>query len=1533
MSLGQFLATSLTFVKLQTLELWLDDWNILTLTKKVSPSIPISISKELETKTHDGILKVVGINRETVQIDGKWLKVFGWKPSQTPTSWPSSTTGGTESLRGFFSRLTATPSTVNNTSSKSSREIASVRKSDSEDLASSKSATIFLHITTADVRSSVTSAFSKELERATKKVPPQNTTIAILTSLHDQPSTPAAVDSIDLFGTVLPKRSGKVFIGFPTAQTTGLLAHVSAQSVIPTVERESIDLNARYVRTWNIELLRAAGVVCRAAWICEINAIKEKLWKRAPNGSITKEAITALLPEAVHLFRQFTFQESTPSAQVSQLLEEAFWTSGKKASIEVFSSQGVLPSHQVRLATEDLSGFVNGLAVVPEELVDGAKAFIGRLKEYGLLTDISITDVRKELENKTLDEKQFREFLEWCGRKRIQDAVSTEALRSMLDVAVVSLEDRLILVTDIKFFINPSRIPADLPCPPNTAPFSSTRYLSKAILESLEWEELQIVPWLRYLVENSGREAAFPETKDITNCGSFSGQVLPVVSKAWDSLSPSSKSTVVGLLQDRTIIPTRVGMRKPADAYFPSVKLFQDLPVVNGLNNVREKFLQALGVRKTVELSVIFDRLLAQEQAVDGRSQTSLGKWSHVDLIRYLASVSNDIPSDDIQRLKNAPICPAEDGQDAGKPTARRYKITDLFEPKDTLGSLGLPLLQWPGVYRPGSAEGRFLTHLGLNAHPSALSLIDIMAGAAADGNTELYQRALTYFIANHHINGYAKLTNIGIIPRAFLPIEGSDSKLLAAPADCFSNERSAVLGFRILRGDLHPHAQKFGVRADPLITDCVNRLLKAPPRTKRDARLKFGYLGSRLGEISQQSFELLGSSPIVPIFTEKEFSILSDGKGAQVSLSLPPTLCFLGDSSTYGDIFDFVDFGSEANALLIACGSKHTPTEKEVAALIVREPARVLGVFQSPEKYLSLLRSLAANGAKLKQDRNLFKQLKRASCLLAYKEVPANASKSTIGNRRDVDDELLEIDEEDAGVKEWSLANAGQVVLIDDYISYSLFKSRILTGPQEELLEDFYHSLGSPYLSSLVEEEPRIGSTAKNQYSAIKLQKLVYERSRLFVHDHPKEVIRHDPRWLEKNLRVEAVSLISLRRSLRGQSYSHVEKRTAAVTYDQGKGWTLWITAEGYDMFQVSQALVNLLLIRSKPYSTMMLEMLLSTDLLRLRARGYNVDRILRAKAEEARIAEDQRQKQVEEERKRIQEQEKTWDEERAGKPPKANPQSPLSIPGSFTESPEPERSEDGVAPTRKPKGIFSSLSKRLGLDDSSQPGRQLQNLLANNRSNAEGTKVAPLPPPPPYSPLVPQQGSQSGRKADEVTAPHQLQTNLLNAVNASRAHDSSNVYSRPSSTNVKESSTYCDERPGQDISFAAESTSGIKIFLANSLADKSSFVAAHSSALNLFANILLDCGQVFSLPRASLHIFYDEHGSTIAFNRQGSLFCNFRFFEQLHLKGLQEEQQRQGQGVTHTSEALIYWFVVLSHELAHNLVADHSAEHSYWT
>ncbi|KAK0115907.1 hypothetical protein ONS95_012951 [Cadophora gregata] len=1539
LSICQFLATSLTFVALQKIELQVDDWKIISLEKKSAPSIEVPIARDVETKTKDGLMKVQSMDRESVQMDARFMNVVGWKPSvPTSISKPSyessygNSSSDVPSLRSFFSRLTASTN-HSQLKTKAMKEEKALQEVVLEDLTAVTVANVFLRVTTAVVKTSVTSSFASELERATKKPPPKTTKLAILTSSYDEAAASSkenlVAKGVDIFSSVLPgkKPGGRIFIGFPTHQTTGAGMHLSAPSVIPTVERESIDLNARWVRTWNLEMLRVAGIMARLAFTSEMSDLSARIKRAAElNGhgtKVTNAEIVQFLPEALHTLKTFTFGESTPSSQVSQIIEEAFWTAYKKPSIEIYSTRGVLPTTKVRLATEDLSGFVEGIPVVPGIIAEGS--FVNKLKDFGLITEITFSDVKQELEAKALSREQLVQFIGWAGKKAITGDMDLATVHFLMDVAVAMTghsEDSgdVIALGTITNYLNVSKIPAEFPIPPTTIPFQFTRTTAVNELQALGWEPLEIVPWLRYLIETNAHR---PANQNLTTSVAFAASVLQVLSKSWDLLSLGSKGTVTSLLQPLSIIPTKAGMKKPGESFFASVKLFDDLPTVTSCPGVKEKFFAAIGVRKTVDLETIFARLLAPAPATTPGEKAV--NYRHMEVIKYLASVKDDIPKEDIQRLRNSQICPAEAGPKGLEPTqgtARLYRVSELFEPKDSLRELALPIIQWPGPpgsYRPASIEGRFLALLGLRTYPSVPELIDMMA--SADDN--LRKRSMYYFISNHHMNGYAAF-DLHQSNKAFLPIQGTDR--LVTPSQCFTNERCSILGFRILKKELSMHANKFGVAMDPPISECMQKLVAEPPQNKQEATALFAYFSSRLGEISQQAVVILGDSRIVPVSPQKqEANGYPNGK---VSASQPqvrhltPKHCYLGSSSAYNEIFDFVDFGMEGNAFLLKCGSKNEPTTIELANLACREPARLLGILQTHDKYLDVLRKLADELPQLKRDKELFKQMRRSKFLLGTKVIAARKEnrKSKHGDSLSGDD-FEDEEMEDAPIKQWQLEVASHIVVNDDYVGYRLFKGSLICAPEEEKLEDFYIALGAQTLRSLIQEDLRLGGEAAKQEPATKLRLHVLERAKLFLHEIRRENIKHDGRWLEKNLTVKVVTAINLRRSLRGHSLSHNEKRSAALENEKKTGWTLFVTAGDLDSYQISQAVSRLLLDRPSQRDYLTFEQFLNLSLFQLRARGYNVERILRAKAAEQRMAEEERRKQMAIEQQQIQEQEEQWKQQGQMVPAAAAREESMPMPGGFG-SDSPENSPQ-PNPKRGRPNIFSSFTKRLGLNSSSSSGgsevqEQLQNFLGGGSGNQGGS--TPKDNPPTYD--------EANKGTEKVSSPAAVQQNLHNAIQSSRAYDSSTLFSPPRTETVKEQATYCDSTPSQNITFLADASNGTRIFISKTLSmDPTTFLTQNVSALNTFSLLLQDVCDVYALPRRAMHIFYDESGGTIAFNSGGAIFCNFRFYSQLHVAKM---TACSGEG---KSEAAAYWWIVIAHELAHNIVKEHNAEHSFYT
>ena len=230
LSLCRFLTSSLTFVGLESIELWLDDWKIMELNKLTAPEQNVDIPHVIDKTTPEGLMEIGTVTREAAQFRARYMKAVEWKPE---TAFSTKNLGQdmapkgahpTQSLRSFFSRLA--PGIVNVATEKAAKEELVEQNMISEDLVGVNKATLFLHIMKANVNTIVTKIFSKELERATKKPPPKTTTISLLTVSYDEHTVSTSAssptgqtsNSPDLFQSVVPKK-GKIFIGFSTNQS------------------------------------------------------------------------------------------------------------------------------------------------------------------------------------------------------------------------------------------------------------------------------------------------------------------------------------------------------------------------------------------------------------------------------------------------------------------------------------------------------------------------------------------------------------------------------------------------------------------------------------------------------------------------------------------------------------------------------------------------------------------------------------------------------------------------------------------------------------------------------------------------------------------------------------------------------------------------------------------------------------------------------------------------------------------------------------------------------------------------------------------------------------------------------------------------------------------------------------------------------------------------------------------------------------------------------------------------------------------
>ncbi|KZO98233.1 hypothetical protein CALVIDRAFT_535334 [Calocera viscosa TUFC12733] len=1505
--IARFLATSLTFMKcLRDVSVYWNEKRLIRIVKELDEPRTLGLPRELSGASPGKIMTVRGIDQTAFRMKAsilRWVYSTGITKPLISIPVPSQS-----NERGFFSaffsrkQAAATPPPVPTPPIQS--EPDPFTEIDSN---------VALNVYSANVDVKLDRKLLQELERATKKRPPSKTVYHLIYTSKEDYDASAKEDLREFQATGSVFRGlradmdhtglAKVFIGQATAQTTGVAGHMAAR-FIPTVERESIDLVDRHVSQWNKELLFVGGYLCRAVWEFKMTDIT-KLWDANPDPAYRAD----LVQKCLHVMKFFSVYRAAPSSVFSDYIEAAFFACARNRTISLLSTAGVMTADKIRMPRHEFAGFLKQLPVIPGDIVEGAPKLVQTLRERNLIREINFEDVLIELRARPLSEKEMIECLKWRINLNTDGAGSHSAdlKRQFLAAGVIDIPAAkdspatVISLSEITNYLNPrgpAGIPTDVPLPRQTLPYSISRSLAVDRLTQLfGWTDLKLVDWLRFI--------ASPDRDVETNISLspiFAERVLTISARGWQTVPEDSRTAIIEVLQSTSCIPTTKGMQKPTEAYFATAHIFEDLPVIEFSKSVPtsrsnlEKLLLALGVRKHVDLQLVFSKMI------------TTGDWDVSRLVEYLVAVKDTLSTEERTRLRQTAAFPQE-GQGALSKD-NRHLAQDLYVPDDALRNLGLPILEWKMKWKPHSEEAKFLVNvLGLKRSPPIEAILEL-----ASGEQPRAQTALDYYL-QHFDDIYVKRANIAIMQQwAFVPaIQTNGAKLRAKPTEVFSRADASIFGFNVLDPAYQAALQKFQVAEQPPVDLVVARLMRTPPKTASVATTMFEYMSNRLGELGSADLTRLGESAMVPYIEQK-------GSDTKLTM-LKPTECYFASSSQasgqFSELFHFIDFGSRANAFLRQCGVKSEPTVQEIARFLVTNPRRFYDSSGGAERYLSVLRNMAANRhllpTRIRQD------LKKSAFLLCTRRQPSTSPKKA---KFDDDDEEI--------VFAYELRKAEEIVIVDDASSYAMFSAHLYGAPQEDTLEAFYEQLGSQRLTRLVSEsyKPQ-GLPEKSQFAA-KTRDLILERLPLFLHEHLasesrlKLVIK--PNWLEDegNFRVLSVRGLRLTRQLswNNMRYDHTTEASAGGTRQGRTGpVTLWVSlSDSLDWFEVANVLCNILFEAHTVNDSLLLSTLLSTDLRALRRRGYAVNRILQhQKVRDEAVQAQEREHRLQAEASTV------------GRPEQSKQLEPiangalnagfLNTFNKFKDRLQGRESSTSQGPPQPPSIRAGSANLSDGDTPASPPpypGQQAE------FSDDEGPMPGGLAPPVPSRPGQISRG-RTPRPDQHVTPISNIEANLNQALAACRPESGNLLHNRQEMSEVREAldEGYCDASGAVgDMVFVGNVES--HRFYTKGVNDPRAIFNAKQHSLQRFSStIVFLVGEIYGIPQTSLHIFFDLDGPLIAFNRNGSIFLNLRYYEAWHDADVQRGE---------LSKALISWYFTLAHEIAHNLVQPHNSEHEFY-
>ncbi|CAG8538686.1 7915_t:CDS:10, partial [Acaulospora colombiana] len=1049
-------------------------------------------------------------------------------------------------------------------------------------------ASMYLRVASGHLDVRVTKAFSNEMERSTKKKPPSTTSIHIIFSGYDEHSYSSDRNEkvSDIFKNLLPyPEQGRIFIGFPTHQTTGCSSHLSAR-LIPTVERESIDLVDKTLAVYNNEMLCLVGILCRILYedeMAQISKLYNEIVGSSPIDS-KDEAIKSgreyFERKAAHALAHFTFKPSTPNAYVGRIAELQFYKCSTKP-ISILSTRGVQPADLIRLPNPEMEAFIKSVPVIPKILMEQCDAFIKKTRDtMGLIKDIKINDVFVELQSRALTKEETVALMKWWISYRKKEKSSENELHQLLRSTVIRVKDDEILpLNKVRYFLNPSVIAPENDVPSDVLQYSISRNFQKADLEKWfgEWKELSLVTWSQFIVSNPQLETD-PDVAE---------KVLGIIARSFGKCSNKDQELIKELLSRKKCIPTKHGMKIPDEAYFPSVNLFPDLPIVYFKNmKTPEKLLQSLGVRKHVDLQLVFDRLVSQ------------GNWDHMQLVKYLSSVSSSLKEIEMKRLKLTAIWPKEQGvetqvtKDEVKPKVSRFTASELYIPSQEMRKFGLPIIEWNGKWHRNSEEAKFLLSLGLQEYPPLTIILQL---ASPNSEPNIRKEALKYFI-NNFKDKYSSKYNAREIKIPFL--QCTDPNVFETPLGCFSNPDCTIMKFHALHHDLRFRAEELGVRQHPSREQLLDRLIQHPLESETEAREVFGYLSSQLANFNSYDWDSLGNLKFIPIRNKNQPN--------KISYVSPRNCFFKSSEESFSEYFSYVDFGEKANRFLLSCGVKTEPSPTEFAEFLVRSSREFWNTIgDNVEKYLSILRNIAFNSNSIFKNKNLFYEMGRAPILLGVKRKESDKELA--------DNSLQEIDH-------YVLASAKDIYINDNTNYQQVFSP--LTAPMEQTLEKFYQELGSRSLYSCVRESIQPKGQITTSRQAVDLKKMINQRAQLFYHDIHRSDIKRPVQWV-RELKVMEIERIDATYVLVTTNETKIEQISSCIVEDtRSKSWILYVTPGDPDYLDIASHLGQNIFIKSKWKDISHLAMLLTTPLTSLKRKGYPVDRILASHKTPVRIA-----------------------------------------------------------------------------------------------------------------------------------------------------------------------------------------------------------------------------------------------------------------------------------------------------------------------
>ncbi|CAF1223483.1 unnamed protein product [Rotaria sp. Silwood1] len=612
--------------------------------------------------------------------------------------------------------------------------------------------------------------FHNQIRRILKKSLPSNVRIQLLYAPSDVVSQLRNISLNDahletqILHSLLPLKchenqiipSGLVFIGLGTQQTTGLGMHVFSH-LVPTVERENLDMQDPHLEKWNKELLSAMGQVVRFIYNQSIFD-NDQL-----NHSLSAQ------------FATFSFQTSVPNNKIGLTLLNGFFASQENVLVPVkqqtlASRLTLSESSKAFLAYSQYIHSFLSLPLVPLEISNNG--LFNELKRLQLVQEVNHDVIKRSMKTCILLSNEFIALLRWLCSTEVNN--NSNFIESIFSTIRFRDKDKspIIILEKIKHYdeINPSPL---LPLPSSVIPSRIATHISNEDFNKhLSLTPLAFDDLLNFYFLDDQKHLLTDQNKVV--------HLFNLISKYWNSIQQSQKDRMKQILSQIECIPTQQGMKLPKESYIRSQILSPDLPIIaiNVVPNMNPNSKD--GVRVNDCRSIQFNNdsdncVLAEFLKLIGCRTVHV--QSFIAHQNTLSNAPKTMSEEDIAALKQTQ-CFAGTTIQSGNETVGLFRPDELLfsEAAHQLKSNTVHIIFWPDDFHDLNIH-HFLCSLGIREAPKLDDLIDMIdedfkkQRFEHGGSSYIIPPSLE-FLAKNVEKHYPKLWKEKTNRRAFIPAQ-----------------------------------------------------------------------------------------------------------------------------------------------------------------------------------------------------------------------------------------------------------------------------------------------------------------------------------------------------------------------------------------------------------------------------------------------------------------------------------------------------------------------------------------------------------------------------------------------------------------------------------------------------------------------------------------------------------------------------------------------------------------------------------------